>query len=110
MVTEMRDTKYVAWEYEYLNRTMPTPYKKCLQELLREESTGRHFDRLVVRDIGGNHHVFYFEITAQIAARGERMKRAFEDYEAGRSVDPKDREAIEAAIKLKRNAEKRRTR
>lgn len=106
MVAEMREEKYVAWEYEHLNRAMRTPYKKCLQELLREEATGRHFDRLVVRDIGGNHHVFYFEITAQYVNRGERMKKACEDYQAGRPVDPRDRECIEAAIKLKKDAER----
>ncbi len=108
VVPEVRNEKYVAWEYEYLNRAMPTPYKKCLQELLHEEASNRNFDRLVVRDIGGNHHVFYFDITARLAERGERMKKACEDYEAGRPVDPRDREAIEAAIRIKKEAEGRR--
>jgi hypothetical protein len=108
VVPEARNGKYVAWEYEHMGRMMPSPYKKCLQELLHEEATGRDFDRLVVRDIRGNHHVFYFDVTARLAEEGVRMKKACEDYEAGRPVNAHDREAIEAAIRVTKEAEKRR--
>lgn len=109
MVPEQRNGKYVQWEYDYMNRAMPTPYKKCLQELLNEEATDRNFDRLVVRDISGNHHVFYFDITARLAEEDEHMKKALEDYQAGRPVNAHDREAIEAAIRIqKEEIQKRR--
>lgn len=107
LVPDARNGKYVAWEYEYMARTMPTPYNKCLQELLLQEATGRRFDRIVVRDIGGNHHVFYFDVTARIDEAGTRLKTAFEDYQAGRPVDPLDREAIETAIKIQKEAKRR---
>lgn len=107
VVPEARNGKYVAWEYDKMMRMMPGPYHKCLQELLEEEATGRKFDRIVLRDMRGNHHVFYFDVTARLAEVGERMKKAYEDYQAGKPIaDPQDREAIEAAIKLERDFKK----
>ena len=107
VVPAVRNGKYIAWEYDHMNRKMSAPFKKCLQELLHEEATGKDFDRLVLRDISGNHHVFYFDVTDRMAEEQERMKKAYADYEAGKTVDPRDREAIEAAIKVKKEAEKR---
>ncbi len=107
VVPAARNGKYVQWEYSHIARKMPTPYNKCLQELLEEEATGRSFDRLVVRDIGGRHHVFYFDITERLAEETARMVKAAADYQAGRPIDPKDRESIEMAIKLKREAQGR---
>ncbi len=107
VVPEESGAKYVQWEYKQILRKMPTPYHKCLQELLIEESTDRSFDRIVVRDIRGKHHVFYFDVTARLAEQTARMVKASEDYEAGRPIDPKDRDAIETAIRVQKEAKRR---
>lgn len=109
VVPEVRGGKYVQWEYSQIVKKMPTPYNKCLHELLQEESTDRSFDRIVVRDIRGKHHVFYFDVTARLAEETERMKKATEDYEAGKPIDQNDRTAIEMAIRIKKEAQRRNT-
>lgn len=107
LVEETHPRKYINWEYEYILRKMPSPYIKCLQELLEAENPHRDLDRIVVRDIGGNHHVFYFDMTAGFKAEGVRIAKAVEDYEAGRPVDASDRKAILNAIRVKKDATKR---
>ena len=104
-VPELEQGKYVKWEYSYINRAGLFHY--CLQQLLREKEGTREFDRMLVRDYSGRHHVFYFDITKAMKIRGEEMKKAYEDYQAGRPIDPKDRAAIEGALKLKRDATRR---
>ncbi len=104
-VPDLHQGKYVNWEYSYINRTGLFHY--CLQQLLREKAGDREFDRMVVRDYSGMHHVFYFDITKAMKTGGKEMEKAYEDYQAGRPIDLRDRKAIEAAIKLKKDATRR---
>ena len=97
-VVETRPKKYVTWEYDYIFRRIM--YHKCFQQLLHDTDRSRDLDRIVVRDYTGNHYVFYFDVTEQMAAQNERMKKVHADYLAGKSIDPKDLAAIKGAKKL----------
>lgn len=105
VVEEIRDKKYVQWEYAFINRAMPGPYHICLQSLHKDGQ--RQFDRVVVRDYSGNHHVFLFDITAAMAERDKEMKKAFGDLQAGRPVSPDLEKFIKKAIELKRTGQRR---
>lgn len=106
-IEDKRPRKYVNWEYEYILRKMSGPYQKCGQELLEDPKTGRSLDRIVVRDTGSNHHVFWFDVTEPMAEQGKTMEKAFADFKAGKPVAPEDRKAIEGAIKLQEEARRR---
>lgn len=105
LVEEQRVKKYVQWEYEYI--LLRILYHKCFQQLLLDEDRKRELDRIVVRDYGGKHHVFYFDITVQKGERNKEMKQAYADYQAGKPVDPADLAAIKQAEKLQGEARKK---
>jgi len=78
-VLELRQDRYVPWEYGHIDGKITLP-KRCLQVLI--EKNGRRIDRIVIRDAGFNHHVFYFDVTEpldvlrkQLEATIERMRR-----------------------------------
>jgi len=98
-VPEMREHRYVAWEYEEIGRQV-VPFNKCFQQLFedKEVSPRKVVDRVVVRDIGGQHHVFYFDVSIQSNAELVKYEQAFKDYEAGKPIDPQRKIYIEKAI------------
>lgn len=106
-VPQAPNGRYVEWEYAEILRRMPVPYTKCVQELLRDETAGKDLDRIVVRDVGSNHHVFWFDVTERLKEKSREMARAFEDYRAGKPVSREYRAAIEGAMKLRKEAEDR---
>ena len=59
-------------------------------------------DRLVVRDMRGNHHVFYFDVSGPMNADLEVMEQAYKDYQAGKPIDPKRKALIEKAIEAQK--------
>jgi len=97
---EERDVnKFVKWEWEHIGRSV-VPFNRCQQSL--HEENDRWFDRIVVRDSGGKHHVFWFEITDQYKERSQAMKQAFEDYKAGKAIPEEARKAILKAEKAQK--------
>jgi hypothetical protein len=98
-VPEMREDKYVAWEYEEIGRQV-VPFNKCFQQLFEDKNVSprKAVDRVVVRDIGGRHHVFYFDISIQSNAARVQFAQAVKDYEAGKPIDPQRKVYIEKAI------------
>lgn len=102
-VPEMREDKYVAWEYEEIGRQV-VPFNKCFQQLFEDTTVcpRKAVDRVVVRDIGGGHHVFYFDISIQSNAARAQFEQAVKDYESGKPVDPKLKMWIEKAIEIKK--------
>ncbi len=94
-VPELEQGKYVNWEYSHINRTGLFHY--CLQQLLREKEGTREFDRMVVRDYSGRHHVFYFDITKAMKIRGKEMKKAYEAT-AARELSYKEPDEVSEAF------------
>ena len=86
-VEEKRDKKYIQWEYEYILRKMPTPYNKCQQQLY-DGADDRHLDRIVVRDVGGKHHVFWFDVTEQLDLSIKKLDKVYQDMKAKKPVRP----------------------
>lgn len=91
--------KYVAWEYAFIDKALP-PYHKCFQQLFedKEASPRKCVDRVVVRDVAGRHHVFYFDISVPMNARSVKYEQAWKDYEAGKPIDPRIKADFEKAI------------
>ncbi len=105
-VGDVRENRYVKWEYEAMDRLLP-PYNRCLQQLFEDKdaSPRRAVDRLVVRDISGKHHAFYFDISVPLNARHERYEQAWKDREAGLPIDPRIEADFQKAIAAqKRNS------
>ena len=100
---EKRIRKYVAWEYEEIGRVVGI-YHRCFQQLFEDKTRTPKFsmDRLVVRDIKGNHHVFYFDISEPINEDGIQAKKDWEDYQAGKPIDPRRKAHFEKAIEMQR--------
>lgn len=98
-VPEMSEDKYVAWEYEEIGRQV-VPFNKCFQQLFQDEKElpRKAVDRIVVRDAGGRHHVFYFDISVQSNAARAQFEQAVKDYEGGKPIDPKRKMWIEKAM------------
>jgi hypothetical protein len=89
-IPEDRDSNYIAWEYEEIGRQIPTPFKRCQQQLIQDDEQKPVFslDRVVVRDIKGQHHVFYFDATIPIMREREAYDKAWEDHLHGKKIDP----------------------
>jgi hypothetical protein len=105
-VDDTRAGHYVKWEYEHMGRVLP-PFNRCYQQLFedREKSPRVSVDRLVVRDISGKHHVFYFDVSIPINTDLQEMEKAWKDYQAGKPIDPKRRAMFEKALDMqKRNS------
>ena len=100
--TRQDKNQYVKWEYGYIDKKVL--HHRCGQQLLWDKKTDQKFDRVIVRDYTGNHHVFIFEITEMVNFRDNRFKKLLEDFEAGKPIPAADREVIEMAIKLKNKA------
>ncbi len=98
-VEEMDKDRYIKWEYNYILKMFL--YHKCLQQLLSDEKFVKRVDRVVVRDYGGKHHIFYFDITEPMQLEDKRFKQVLKDYQAGKAISPGDKKAIEAAIDLR---------
>jgi len=103
-VEEERGDRFVRWEYEYIEKILGL-YHRCHQDYLEEN--GHKMDRLVARDYTGNHHVFYFDITAQIDADDAILKKAYEDMQAGKSIDPKLKALFEKSQEIQKKNQKR---
>lgn len=99
--------KYVAWEYSQIDKIVGL-YHRCLQQLFKDYNRVPKFsmDRLVVRDIKGNHHVFYFDISAPINADTIIMEQAWKDYQAGKPIDPKRKALLEKAISFQKSGKR----
>lgn len=95
--------RYVAWEYEEIGRALP-PYTACMQQLYEDRAANprKVVDRIVVRDISGRHHVFYFDVSASRNAEREKLERAWKDREAGRPIDPEIEKEFQRAIRLQK--------
>jgi hypothetical protein len=102
-VAETRIKKYVAWEYDEIGRILGI-YHRCYQQLFQDgEKTPRvSMDRLVVRDIKGNHHVFYFDISGPINEDLVIREKAWKDYQEGKPIDPKLKADFEKAIEIQK--------
>jgi hypothetical protein len=102
-VEETRINRYVAWEYKHIGRVLP-PYHRCFQQLFEDRihEPRISIDRVVVRDIKGNHHVFYFDVSAPMNADLVIRKKAFEDFQAGKPIDPKMKAEFEKAMEIQR--------
>jgi hypothetical protein len=98
-IPEDREKGYIAWEYEEIGRRLPTPFKRCQQQLIQDEEQKPVFslDRIVVRDIKGEHHVFYFDISAPIIKERELYTKAWEDHLQGKPIDPQIKADFEQA-------------
>jgi len=93
-IEDSRQERYVPWEYEHIDRHVTLP-RRCLQGLC--EAGGRFLDRIVVRDAGFKHHVFYFDVTEPMAAGLKKIKDGLEDMKKNRDkLSPKDRQMLEA--------------
>ena len=98
-VEEVHKDRYVKWEYHYILKKFL--YHKCLQQFMSDEKFVKRVDRIVVRDYGGKHHVFYFDVTEATQLEDKRFEQVMKDYEAGKPIAPNDKRAIEAAIDLR---------
>lgn len=98
-----KEPSYIAWEYEEVGRRIPTPFKRCQQQLIQDDEQKPVFslDRIVARDIKGGHHVFYFDISAPIHKEREIYIKAWEDHLQGKPIDPKIRADFEQAADVK---------
>lgn len=112
-VEELRQDRYVRWEYEKIGMTLGH-YHRCFQELLldyvdpSDKKPGclakTAVDRVVVREANRAHHVFYFDVTVQYNAGHAEMISAYEDLKAGRPVDPRFVEIFRAAEEVQRKS------
>lgn len=95
--------KYVAWEYSQIDKIAGL-YHRCQQQLFKDRSKTPEIsvDRIVVRDIKGNHHVFYFDVSKPTNADLIIMEQAWKDYQAGKPIDPKRRALLEKAIVMQK--------
>lgn len=95
--------KYVAWEYEHIGKALPLPFKRCQQQLIQDDEQKPIFslDRLVVRDIKGEHHVFYFDVTEPLAKERGIYQQAWEDHLNGKKIDPGIAKDFERAAEVK---------
>lgn len=102
-VKETRVRKYVAWEYEEIGRVMGL-YHRCQQQLFedREKKPRVSVDRIVVRDLQGKHHVFYFDISVPINEDLVEMEKAWADHQAGKPIDPRRRALLDKAIDMQK--------
>ncbi len=98
-VEEMNKDRYAKWEYNYILKRFL--YHKCLQQLLSDEEFVKRVDRVVVRDYGGKHYVFYFDVTEPMLLEDKRFEQVMKDYQAGKPIDPKDKKVIEVAIDIR---------
>lgn len=96
-IEERHPDRAVRWEYEQIDRVLMLP-KRCLQSLVMED--GRSMDRIVVRDAGFKHHVFYFDVTDKLAAETNQIKDVIENLKKNRDkLSPEDRELLAAIEK-----------
>jgi len=70
LVEEMREDRYIKWEYEKIAKTIGF-YRRCMQALLM--TVDRQIDRIVVREANRTHHVFYFDVSKQWKAGQDGM-------------------------------------
>ena len=102
-VPEDEGDRYVTWEYAEIGRRMNSPFKRCQQQLIQDDEQKPVFsmDRIVVRDIHAQHHVFYFDVTVPIQKERERYDKAWEDHLMGKQVDPQIAVDFEKAADVK---------
>ncbi len=100
-IDEKRPERAVRWEYEQIDRALMLP-KRCLQSLVMED--GRSMDRIVVRDAGFKHHVFYFDVTEKLAVETKQIGDVIENMKRNRDkLSPEDREMLKAIEESERN-------
>lgn len=106
-VGDVRDGKYVPWEYQEISRIAGL-YHRCQQQLFEDgtKTPKISVDRIVVRDIKGNHHVFYFDISKPINDDLVIMEQAWKDYQAGKSIDPKRKALLEKALEMQKRGKR----
>lgn len=106
-VEETRNRKYVPWEYNEISRIAGL-YHRCQQQLFedRTKTPKISVDRIVVRDVKGNHHVFYFDISKPINEDEVLMKKAYEDMQAGKPIDPERKALLEKAIEMQKGGKR----
>jgi hypothetical protein len=100
---ETRIKKYVAWEYEEIGRILGI-YHRCFQQLFQDtkQSPRVSMDRIAVRDIKGNHHVFYFDISGPINEDLVIREKAWKDYQEGKTIDPRLKADFEKALEIQK--------
>lgn len=106
-VEETRNRKYVPWEYNEISRIAGL-YHRCQQQLFedRTKTPKVSVDRIVVRDIKGNHHVFYFDISKPINDDLVIMEQAWKDYQAGKPIDPERKKWLDKAMAFQKSGKR----
>lgn len=106
-VGDVRDGKYVPWEYQEISRIAGL-YHRCQQQLFEDRTKTPRIsvDRIVVRDVKGNHHVFYFDVSKPINDDLVIMEQAWKDYQAGKPIDPKRKVLLEKALEMQRRGKR----
>lgn len=91
-IEERRPERAVRWEYEQIDRALTLP-KRCMQSLVMSNS--RSLDRIVVRDAGFKHHVFYFDVTDKLQAETKQIGDFVEQMKKNRDrLSPEDRKLL----------------
>lgn len=79
-VEEMREDRYIQWEYEKISKTVGFN-RRCMQSMLM--NADRQIDRIVVREANRTHHVFYFDFSKQWKAGQDGMMDKIAKLKAG---------------------------
>lgn len=92
---------YIRWMYAEIDRKVMLA-KRCYKDLFGDLKDARRIDRIVVRDVKGNHHVFYFDVSAPMNEDGKRLEQAYKDMQEGKAIDPETRRLFEEVEDMKR--------
>lgn len=101
---------YIRWMYAEIDRRVMLA-KRCYKDLFGDIGgtkagdgmvSTRRIDRIVVRDVKGNHHVFYFDVSAPMEEDGKKLEAAYKDMQAGKEIDPETKRLFEEVQDMQR--------
>jgi len=88
-----RPPKYIDWEYNHIGKEL-VHFRKVHQSLLTNND--RMIDRIVVRRANGEMHVFYFDVTEQLAVDAAMYKAVYDELPPeARAVLDDDKAALD---------------